>query len=210
MTIPLKWRKPRRVFVNSMSDLGHARVPVDFLARVWTVMAVTPQHTYQILSKRPHRLSRCSSASASRTTCGARMARASFGQRIPLAAAERVDGHVDRTGPLLPRADPPRNPGSRPVPLPGAASWAPPSLDLTGIDWLILGGESGPGARRMDLGWVRDLIATGPRSGTSIFVKQLGAVLGRELGAGSKGNHWDAFPEDLRIRDFPVAEMATA
>ena len=75
---------------------------------------------------------------------------------------------------------------------------------------MILGGESGPGARRMDLGWVRDLIARGREAGTAIFVKQLGSVLGRELDAGSKGNHWDAWPEDLRIREFPrTAERAT-
>ena len=55
---PLCWRKPRTVFVNSMSDVGHARVPAAFVARIWAVMALTPQHTYQVLTKRPERLAR--------------------------------------------------------------------------------------------------------------------------------------------------------
>ncbi|HET8642565.1 MAG TPA: DUF5131 family protein, partial [Pseudonocardiaceae bacterium] len=58
LTIPLRWQKPRRVFVNSMSDLFHARVPREFVARVWAVMAATPQHTYQVLTKRPQRMAR--------------------------------------------------------------------------------------------------------------------------------------------------------
>jgi protein gp37 len=80
-----------------------------------------------------------------------------------------------------------------------------PSLDLTGIDWAIIGGESGGGARPMDLGWVRDLIAQCRESGTAIFVKQLGSVLGREFDAGPHGADWDRWPGDLRVRQFPAA-----
>ena len=86
-----------------------------------------------------------------------------------------------------------------------------PSLDLTGIDWAIIGGESGPGARAMDIGWARELVSRCREAGTAVFVKQLGSVLGRELGAGSKGGGMDAWPEDLRVREFPqAAEMTGA
>lgn len=68
---------------------------------------------------------------------------------------------------------------------------------------MIIGGESGPGARAMDLGWARELVSRCREAGASVFVKQLGSVLGRELGAGSKGGDWDAWPEDLKVREFP-------
>lgn len=214
LTVPLQWRKPRRVFVNSMSDLGHARVPADFLAQVWAVMAVTPQHTYQILSKRPHRLSRV--LLDSRFEAGVR------------ALAWQLDGHSARRihWPLpntwmgtsveldryCPRADSLRE-------TPAAVRFLSlepllgllPSLDLTGINWAIIGGESGPGAREMDLGWTRDLIGRCREAGTAVFVKQLGSVAGRELGAGPKGGDFSAFPDDLKIREFPrSAERAAA
>jgi protein gp37 len=205
LDIPLHWRKPRRVFVNSMSDLGHARIPAYFLAQIWAVMAGTPQHTYQILSKRPERMRRL-------------LSRENFWLDVFMIAENEFAGS-DRVWPLpnvwlgtsieldryCCRADDLRRTPAdirflSLEPLLGPL----PSLDLTGIDWMILGGESGPGSRRMDPGWVRDLIAQGREAGTAIFVKQLGAVLGRELGAGAKGNHWDAFPEDLKVRQFPV------
>ena len=86
-----------------------------------------------------------------------------------------------------------------------------PSLGLAGIGWTIIGGESGPGSRPMDPGWARDLIGRCREAGTAVFVKQLGAVFGRELGAGPKGGDWDAWPGDLRVREFPaVAESAVA
>ena len=66
LTEPLSWRKPRTVFVNSMSDLFHARVPREFVARVWATMAATPQHTYQVLTKRPERMARSGTAAVGR------------------------------------------------------------------------------------------------------------------------------------------------
>jgi protein gp37 len=187
-------------------------VPADFLVQVWAVMAVTPQHTYQILSKRPHRLSRV-------------LLDGRFRSEVDAAADDAADA-----GDLwLPRLDPvpwplpnvwmgtsieldrycPRADSLRETP---AAvrflSLEPllgplPSLDLAGIDWVILGGESGSGAREMDPGWARDLIARSREAGAAIFVKQLGAVLGRKLGAGPKGGDWAYWPADLRVREFP-------
>ena len=79
-----------------------------------------------------------------------------------------------------------------------------PSLDLTGIDWLILGGESGPGSRPMDLGWVRELIGMARDAGAAVFVKQLGL---RWAGSG-KGGDWSTWPEDLRVREYPADRQA--
>jgi hypothetical protein len=79
-----------------------------------------------------------------------------------------------------------------------------------GIDWVIIGGESGPGARPMEIEWARTLVQQCQDSGVAPFVKQLGAIRGRELGAGSHGADWDAWPEDLRIREFPRTLEAVA
>ena len=214
LTIPLRWRKPKRVFVNSMSDLGHARVPADFLARVWAVMAVTPQHTYQILSKRPHRLS-----------CVLLDGRFEADVR---ALAWSLDGHSARriawplpnvwmgasieTDRRHPRADSLRETPAAVRFLSLEPLLGPlPSLDLTGIDWAIIGGESGSGAREMGLGWVRDLIGQCQKLRTAVFVKQLGSQWARGSGGDSHGGDMSAWPEDLRIREFPrVAEMRGA
>jgi protein gp37 len=215
LNIPLRIRKPETWFVNSMSDLFHARVPVGFVAQVWVTMARTPQHTYQILTKRPERMNRLIGDSFD------------GGQALleELGSEEDAQTLYDALWPLpnvwlgtsieldkyARRADELRQTDAAIRFLSLEPLLGPlPSLDLSGIDWMILGGESGPGSRRMDPSWVRDLIAQGRESGTAIFVKQLGSVLGRELGAGSKGNHWDAFPDDLKIREFPRTAASVA
>lgn len=213
LTVPLRWHKPRRVFVNSMSDLGHARVPADFLAQVWAVMAVTPQHTYQILSKRPERLSRLLLGAGFRDAMEAH-ALISYGRRggigwplpnVWMGTSIELDRYCPRADSL--RETPAAVRFLSLEPLLGPL----PSLDLSGIGWAIIGGESGAGAREMDLGWARDLIGQCREAGTAVFVKQLGSVLGGQLGAGSKGGNLDAFPADLRIREFPrVPETAAA
>jgi protein gp37 len=226
LTVPLRWRKPRRVFVNSMSDLGHARIPRDFLAQVWAVMAATPQHTYQILSKRPDRLRRLlASEDAWRellyAACHwaidleepipaerfAEMRRWIYGTghwpevvpplpNVHLGTSIELDRYTDRADEL--RETPAAVRFLSLEPLLGPL----PSLDLTGIDWAIIGGESGPDARPMDLWWVRHLIDQCRDTGTAVFVKQLGSVWARTNGGG-KGGDWDRWPADLRIREFP-------
>jgi protein gp37 len=203
LTVPLRWRKPRRVFVNSMSDLGHARVPADFLAQVWAVMAVTPQHTYQILSKRPHRLSRVILDNRFEADVRALAMQLDGGlawRRIHWPLPNVWMGTSIELDRYHPRADSLRETPATVRFLSLEPLLGPlPSLDLTGIDWAIIGGESGPGAREMDLGWARDLIGRCREAGTAVFVKQLGSV----LGAGPKGGDMGYWPEDLRIREFP-------
>src|SRR6185312_14027182 len=146
LQVPLHWREPRLVFVNSMSDLFHARVDTGFVARVWAVMAQTPQHTYQVLTKRPERLSRV-------------LASAQQELQLPqwplpnvwLGTSIESDDRVRRADHL--RAAPARTRFLSLEPLLGPL----PRLDLTGIDWVIVGGESGPGRRPVNPQWVRDL-----------------------------------------------------
>jgi protein gp37 len=212
LTLPLHWRKPSRVFVNSMSDLFHARVSREFLARVWATMAATPQHTYQILTKRPERLRRVLSSLRFHGEVQAVLdGLAAAGTVPPVRALARwplpnvwagtsieLDRYARRAGELRETLAAVRMISFEPLlgPL--------PSLELTGMDWAIIGGESGPDARPLDLGWVRDLIARCATAGTAVFVKQLGTCWAREHGYGGKGADPAAWPADLRRREFPV------
>ena len=83
-----------------------------------------------------------------------------------------------------------------------------PSLSFKGIDWAIIGGESGKGARPLDLGWVRDLLARGREAGTAMFVKQLGGDWAHGRSKDSHGGDWDDWPDDLRIREYPREAVA--
>jgi protein gp37 len=233
LTLPLHWRKPQRVFVNSMSDLGHARVPRDFLVQVWAVMAMAERHTFQVLTKRPERLRRlladecrCGSGHAPGVHFRSAMDWAGT-PHSPTYVPGVVGGEVyhRREWPLpnvhlgtsieldryCRRADDLRETPAAVRFLSLEPLLGPlPSLDLTGISWCIIGGESGPGARRMDIGWARELIAQCREAHVAPFVKQMGSVAGRELGAGGKGGDWDAWPADLRVREFPAEPVPAA
>lgn len=207
LTVPLRWREPARVFVNSMSDLGHARAGTEFLARVWATMAATPQHTYQILTKRPERLRRILTTPRFQGSVQAALvglvpaAAARLGWPLPnvwLGTSIELDRYTRRAAEV--RATPAAVRMLSLEPLLGPL----PSLDLAGIDWILIGGESGPGARPMDLAWARDLIARAPAAGSAVFVKQLGTCWAREHGHRGKGTEWDHWPQDLRLRQFPA------
>jgi len=236
LTEPLRWKKPRKVFVNSMSDLFHARVPHDFLARVFAVMAATPQHTYQILTKRPERAARILTDLC---TCGVGHPPGEhFRSSMEWAATSHSPTYVPglehgiyhRSGWPLPnvwigtsiesddytrRADALRNTPAAVRFISAEPLLGPlPSLDLTGIDWLILGGESGPGARVLEPWWIDDLIYEARQAGAAPFVKQLGSVWARDFTiAGktvaahgdTKGGNPDHWPSRLRVREYPKA-----
>jgi protein gp37 len=211
--IPLRRRKPETWFVNSMSDLFHARVPAAFAAQVWVTMARTPQHTYQILTKRPERMRAIVGEGIGggcrlleelhREEDALALYDATWPlQNVWLGTSIELDRYARRASEL--RATDAAIRFLSLEPLLGPL----PSLDLSGIDWAIIGGESGPGSRPLDLGWVRDLIARCRETGTAVFVKQLGTQWARENGGNDKGGDIDAFPEDLRVRQFPVAAEA--
>jgi protein gp37 len=193
LRLPYSWRGHRTVFVNSMSDLFHARVPLGFVRDVFAVIADTPQHTYQVLTKRSSRLPKVAGKLdwPSNLWMGVSVEDATTLSRVDDLRAVPAALRFLSCEPLI-------------GPLDG--------LDLAGIDWLIIGGESGSDARRMNVQWVRDLLRKCQQPGVSTapFVKQLGSVAGRELGAGSKGGDWERWPEDLRFRRFPSAARAAA
>nr|WP_221374358.1 phage Gp37/Gp68 family protein [Actinoplanes polyasparticus] len=230
---PLRWRKPATVFVNSMSDLFHARVPNDFLTRVFAVMAATPRHTYQVLTKQPERMARILADRNWRSEMFTRESVLDLNgppRDLPtwplgnvwLGTSIESDKYVRRADAL--RETPAAIRFISAEPLLGPL----PSLDLTGIDWLILGGESGPGSRPLDLGWFRELIAMAEASNTAVFVKQLGSVWASKTpqvtvdewsvsasdspvsAVDKKGGDWQFWSPELRIREYPrVAAEAT-
>ena len=155
--IPLKWKKSRTVFVNSMSDLFHERVPVRFIEDVFGVMHQAERHTFQVLTKRSERLLRLSPQLpwSENVWMGVSVENADYAFRVD--QLRQIDAKIKFLSlePLL-------------GPL--------PDLDLEGIDWVIVGGESGPGARPMDLSWVRAVRDQCQDAGVSFFLKQLGGV----------------------------------
>ncbi|MGH3679735.1 MAG: DUF5131 family protein [Natronosporangium sp.] len=175
LALPYRWRQPRVVFVNSMSDLFHAKVPTAFVRRVFEVMHATPQHTYQILTKRALRLARLGhdlrwpgnvwmGVSVEDVT---QLGRVEQLRTVP--AAVRFVSAEPLLGPL-------------------------DGLDLAGIDWLIAGGESGPHARRVEPDWVRELRDHCRAAGVQFFFKQWGGRTPKAGGRLLDGRTWDGMP----------------
>ena len=206
---PLSWRRPRTVFVNSMSDVGHARVPAEFIARIWAVMALTPQHTYQLLTKRPERLARMIGQDefrfgmvhqaiddliAARPDIGCHLdglsrARSTWPvSNAWVGTSIESDRYVGRADAL--RELPAQTRFLSLEPLLGPL----PSLDLTKIDWVIAGGESGPHHRPVDLDWVRDLRDRCSDAGIAFFFKQVGGLTPKSGGRELDGRTWDQLP----------------
>ena len=208
---PLHWRKPRMTFVDSMSDLFHARVPEPFIGGVWNTMALTERHTYQVLTKRSPRMRRVLTKWADAgwywrkedlVWCGP----------IPGPLLNVWLGTSIESARYIRRADDLRE-------TPAAVRFLSlepligplPSLSFEGIDWAIIGGESGKGARPLDLGWVRELVARGQDAGTAMFVKQLGSCWAHGRSKHDHGGDWDDWPADLRVREYPNrAEVSAA
>jgi protein gp37 len=183
LSIPPRWRQPRLVFVNSMSDLFHARVGTDFVARVWAVMAATPQHTYQVLTKRPERLARVLAAVREKIQPGTWPL-----PNVWLGTSVESDRYARRADYL--RAAPAQVRFLSLEPLLGPL----PGLRLTGIDWVIVGGESGPGHRPVSPQWVRDLRDRCLAQGIPFFFKQWGGVTPKSGGRVLDGRTWDEMP----------------
>lgn len=181
---PRRWRRPRTIFVNSMSDLFHPVVPDEYIERVFDVMVRAERHVFQVLTKREERL-------------------AELADRLPWPSNVWMGVTIENRR-FVHRAD-----YLREVPAAVRFISAEPlltevtKLDLADIDWLIAGGESGPGARRLDLAWVIDLGERCTEAGTAFFMKQLGTVLAKELGVRGKGTDLALFPAELRRRDMP-------
>ena len=218
LRMPYRWRHPRSVFVNSMSDLFHPRVPSSFINDVWMAMYNNPRHRFMILTKRPKRM-RDWTLLAARAKgwpadeiwpdwiwVGASVESRDWVGRADLLrdtpAAVRFISAEPLLGPLVyDRHDHVTAYDSdwRPVGM-LEHGWADrhytgPQLDLEGIAWLIVGGESGRDHRPMRLEWVRELITACRVAGTAPFVKQLGGL--------RPGSKLEDLPEDLRVREYP-------
>lgn len=173
---PLHWREPRRVFVNSMSDLYHDLIPDEFIRQVWDTMAATPAHTYQILTKRPGRMRSLSRRLPllSNVLLGVSTETQRWADiRIPLLLDTRAAIRFISAEPLLGRID--------------------LTAYLPQLDWVIVGGESGPGCRPCDPDWVRSLRDQCVGS-TAFFFKQWGGRRPKSGGRELDGRLWDEQP----------------
>ena len=175
LQLPLGWRRPQRIFVNSMSDLFHQDVPVEFIRCVFEVMAQAHWHQFQILTKRSERLAELAPGLDW-------PAYVWMGVTVENAACKNRIAHL-QTVPATVRF-------LSMEPLLGP----PGELDLREIDWVIVGGESGPGARPMKPEWVVDIKTQCQRAGVPFFFKQWGGVNKKHTGRRLEGHTWDAMP----------------
>ncbi len=175
LDIPGGWKKPRRIFVNSMSDLFHEAVTTDFIAEVWSVMEATPQHTYQILTKRPDRMAEITASLSvlKNVWLGASVECADYLDRIDDLRKVRATVRFISFEPLL-----------------GSVAAA----DLTDIHWAIVGGESGPRSRPMLKEWVDEIETLSRDAGTAFFFKQWGGVRKKASGRQYKETTFDEMP----------------
>lgn len=240
---PLRWKRSRKVFVNSMSDLFHPDVPDEFIDRVFAVMALAPQHVFQVLTKRPARMQEYLTRPAVDVRIGleamamcmdsvaATKGKSKLGSGILLKASDINPGGL-ATWPLpnvwLGVSVEDQAAADERIPLllqtPSAVRWvsAEPLLgpvDLPGLffygvertggvvplrergypmlDWVVVGGESGPNARPMNADWARSLRDQCAAAGVSFFMKQLSGERGKVI------KDISLFPEDLRTQEYP-------
>lgn len=245
LDVPLKWRAPSRVFVNSMSDLFHEDVPDEFIADVFAVMLDSPQHTFQVLTKRPERMR----ALLSDRAFPPRMFAASIARRYD-AAVVRAEAKIEVPWPLpnvhLGVSCEDQKWADERIPIlldtPAAVRWVSAEpligpIDFSkgnlpggkwwdylsgmryfqpgvapienGLDWIVVGGESGHGARPFDVLWGVDIVAQCREAGVPVFMKQLGAnprgLEGKTSDAA--GRVMEEWPRSIRVREYPAAAL---
>lgn len=176
LDLPLRWKKPRAIFVNSMSDLFHDDVPDHFIQQVFDVMRGAHWHQYQVLTKRSERLLELSPLLCwePHIWMGVSVETEKYAKRIDHLRATSAHTKFLSLEPLL---GPLRN------------------LNLSGIDWVIVGGESGPMARPMDQAWVVDIRNQCRRAGVPFFFKQWGGVHKKKAGRLLEGRTWNELPK---------------
>jgi protein gp37 len=173
---PLHWKTPRTVFVNSMSDLFHKDVPIEFIQKVFVIMRLANWHTYQVLTKRADRLLSLDGHIdwPANVWMGVSVENEKYTDRIDLLRKTHAKVKFLSVEPLL-------------GPL--------PNLNLQGIDWVIVGGESGPSARPMDSSWVTDIRDQCLESKVAFFFKQWGGTNKKKTGRALEGKKWNEMPE---------------
>lgn len=178
LDMPLRWRKPKTIFVNSMSDLFHEDIPLAFVEQVFETMRAAHWHTFQVLTKRHERLAEIAHHFdwPSNVWMGVTIENRRFVHRADALRAVPAAVRFISAEPLL-------------GPLEG--------LDLAGIDWLIAGGESGFGHRRIDISWVRELRDECRDAGVAFFFKQWGGYRPKSNGRELDGREWSEYPSHL-------------
>ena len=181
LSAPLEWKRGKRIFVNSMSDLFHEKVPDDFIVKVWDIMSECPQHHFQILTKRPDRMARLfeigSLSNLNNVWVGTSVENSEVADRVrQLASIENMTLCVSF------------------VPLIGAVG----NVDLSKIHWAIVGGESGPNSRKIEVTWVDELFRICRRDDVAFFFKQWGGRNKKATGRELHGTTYDEFPMELQ------------
>ena len=179
LDVPRRWKKGRLIFVNSMSDLFHDAVPLEFIRAVFAVMADTPQHTYQVLTKRAERLEQLSDKLCwpRNVWMGVSVESKAYVRRIDHLRRTRATTRFLSLEPLLGPLD---------------------ELDFRGIHWTIVGGESGPGARPMPKDWVRSIRDQCIQAAVPFHFKQWGGTNKKRTGRMLDGRTWDEWPHTNR------------
>lgn len=175
LDLPTTWRKPRMVFVNSMSDLFHEAIPDEFILKVFDVMSMANWHQFQVLTKRDENLARLDRKIEwpENVWMGVTVEKAAYKRRIEHLKGTKAGVKFLSLEPLL---------GPLGV------------LDLDGIDWVIVGGESGPRARQMREEWVMEIKEQCTQAGVPFFFKQWGGVRKKQNGRKLQGQTWNQMP----------------
>jgi protein gp37 len=181
---PLRWKKPRVIFVNSMSDLFHKDVPLDYIQRVFDVMNRAHWHQFQVLTKRADRLSELSPS-------------LNWSDNIWMGVSVETSDYTFRIDHL-------RQTGAKIKFLSLEPLLGPlPEMNLDGIDWAIVGGESGPGARPLQEKWVIDIQEQCSKANVPFFFKQWGGVNKKKTGRLLQGRTWDEMPRAVKEEATP-------
>jgi protein gp37 len=180
LNLPLKWKKPQTIFVNSMSDLFHKDVPEEFILKVFNVMNSAPWHTFQILTKRAERLAKVSDKLAwgKNIWIGVSVENADYKTRIDYLRTIKAQVKFISFEPLIDEIG---------------------MVNLRGIDWVIVGGESGPKARYMSPKWVINLRNQCLAQKVPFFFKQWGGVNKKKTGRLLDGRTWDEMPQVVSL-----------
>jgi len=176
LELPLRWKRPQRIFVNSMSDLFHEGVPLEYIQSVFDIMCRADWHHFQVLTKRADRLAELDAS-------------LKWADNIWMGVSIENSDHVDRINDLRRTRAGVKFLSLEPLlgPLPG--------LNLRGIDWVIVGGESGPGARPIQENWVLDLRDQCRKARVAFFFKQWGGQNKKKTGRLLAGRTWDEMPK---------------
>lgn len=177
LNIPLRMKRPQMIFVNSMSDLFHSEIPFEFLQRIFNVMNQARWHTFQILTKRADRLAELAPLLdwTPNIWMGVTVESAKYLHRIDCLRTVPAAVRFLSMEPLLSDVG---------------------QIDLTGVDWVIVGGESGPGARPMDADWARNIRDQCQEGNVPFFFKQWGGVNKKAAGKVLDGREWMEYPRE--------------